>query len=112
MDVPQRGRLGPWSCARQAPGRAARWIGFVASAGVGRGASFSVRLPRTEARNEESAALPSTTSKSPGKKRVLVIDDNDDARKALATLLAFEGHETYEAADGAWGAELASHVRP
>ncbi|TMG99368.1 MAG: response regulator [Betaproteobacteria bacterium] len=84
----------------------------VASAGVGRGASFSVRLPRAEARSEESAAFPSTTSKSPGKKRVLVIDDNEDARKSLATLLAFEGHDTYEAASGARGTELASHVRP
>jgi signal transduction histidine kinase/CheY-like chemotaxis protein len=84
----------------------------VASAGVGRGACFSVRLPRTEARSEERAALPSLTSEAPNKKRVLVIDDNDDARKSLAVLLAFDGHETYEAANGVRGIELASHVRP
>ncbi|HYT98549.1 MAG TPA: ATP-binding protein [Casimicrobiaceae bacterium] len=84
----------------------------VTSAGVGRGASFSVRLPRTEARSEERATSPLPTSETANKKRVLVIDDNDDARKSLAILLAFEGHETYEAANGAGGIEVASHVRP
>ena len=71
-----------------------------------------MRLPRTEARSEERAALPPLTSEAPNKKRVLVIDDNDDARKSLAILLAFDGHETYEAANGVRGIELASHVRP
>jgi signal transduction histidine kinase/CheY-like chemotaxis protein len=84
----------------------------VVSAGVGRGARFSVRLPRTEARSEERATSPSTTSETPNKKRVLIVDDNDDARKSLAILLALEGHDTYEAADGARGIEVASHVRP
>jgi signal transduction histidine kinase/CheY-like chemotaxis protein len=84
----------------------------VASAGVGRGARFSVRLPRTEARSEERATSPSTTSETPNKKRVLIVDDNDDARKSLAILLALEGHDTSEAADGARGIEVASHVRP
>ena len=84
----------------------------VASAGVGRGARFSVRLPRTEATSEERVAVPPAVSKALGKKRVLVIDDNDDARRSLTLLLAFEGHETYEAPNGARGTELASHVRP
>jgi signal transduction histidine kinase/ActR/RegA family two-component response regulator len=84
----------------------------VASAGVGKGARFSVRLPRTEATSQERVAVAPAVSRALGKKRVLVIDDNDDARRSLAILLAFEGHETYEAPNGARGTELASHVRP
>src|SRR5206468_2705138 len=84
----------------------------VVSAGVGRGASFSVQLPRTEAISEELAPSQSTAGKAPNRKRVLVIDDNDDARRSLAILLGFEGHDTYEAANGVQGTEMASRVRP
>src|SRR5206468_6900976 len=43
----------------------------VASAGVGRGATFSVRLPRVEAAVEDGPALVLTSAEAPGRKRVL-----------------------------------------
>src|SRR5205085_7303976 len=75
------------------------------SAGFGKGTTFVVRLPRVATGIEEQAALPPAKSGEAGPKRVLVIDDNDDARRSLAILLAFEGHETYEASNGVRGAE-------
>ena len=86
----------------------------VASAGLGKGATFSVRLPRIDVGVAEAGAPTSPLGKtrSEGRKRVLVIDDNDDARQSLTILLGLEGHETYEAANGALGAELARHVHP
>ncbi len=64
-----------------------------------RGSTFTVRLPRIE--------VPSAMSASGGRspvsgrlRRVLVVEDNDDARAMLCTLLALAGHEVDEAADG------------
>jgi CheY-like chemotaxis protein len=44
--------------------------------------------------------------------RVLVIEDNADARAALATLLEIEGYVVEEAADGAAGIEIVRAKRP
>jgi len=84
----------------------------VDSAGVGKGATFSVRVPRVDPAVEEEQPLSSVTVRAVGRKRVLVIDDNDDARRSLAVLLSFDGHETFEAPNGVRGAELARHARP
>jgi CheY-like chemotaxis protein len=43
---------------------------------------------------------------------VLVVDDSVDAADSLAMLLAFEGHETYKAHDGADAVRTAERVRP
>lgn len=94
-------------------GRTARHVFTVdAVPAFGKGATFNVRLPRVEAGVEEEPAPPSENVLPSKPKRVLVIDDNDYARQSLAALLSFEGHETYEAANGARGAELAEQVRP
>jgi len=84
----------------------------VESAGVDRGTTFRVSLRRVEPGLEEGAIVPPAMPQTPGRKRVLVIDDNDDARRSLAMLLSFEGHEICEAPDGARGVELAQCVRP
>ena len=84
----------------------------VVSDGLGKGATFSVRLPRVEAGVEQEVAPPSAKAAPPGRKRVLIIDDNDDARQSLSMLLSFEGHEVHDAANGVRGTELAAQVRP
>jgi CheY-like chemotaxis protein len=45
-------------------------------------------------------------------RRVLVVDDSVDAAESLAMLLAFEGHETHKAHDGADAVRTAERVRP
>jgi CheY-like chemotaxis protein len=44
--------------------------------------------------------------------RVLVVEDNDDARESLCLLLSLPGYEVREAADGAEGVRLALEWRP
>lgn len=61
------------------------------SDGVGRGAMFEIRLPLAEA----STQTQGTVQARPGfAKRVLIVDDNQDAADSLAMVLKFEGHET------------------
>jgi signal transduction histidine kinase len=76
------------------------------SAGPNQGASFTIRLPRTEpAQGDGDVAV---TQSQPGR-RVIVIEDAADARESLRLLLESEGHEVQTAADGLEGlAKLAS----
>jgi signal transduction histidine kinase len=80
------------------------------SPGLGRGSTFTVRLPVLPAPPEsDDAARPATTAPA---RRVLVVEDNDDAREMLRNLLHLFGHEVHEACDGASGIEEARRVRP
>jgi hypothetical protein len=73
----------------------------VASAGTGKGSTFVVRLPAGEvpAGAAASRLLPPATSSG---RRVLLIEDNEDARKALRLVLELDGHDVLEA-DGEAG---------
>jgi PAS domain S-box-containing protein len=80
------------------------------SAGAGQGAEFTIRLPIAEpiAVNEDSADAPRATIS----KRVLVVDDNQDAAMTLAMLLKRDGHVTQIACSGITALELAVSFRP
>lgn len=73
-----------------------------ASDGLGRGARFTVRLPRVA---RPAVRLPETDAAARdgrrGGKRVLVVEDHEDSRRALRALLELDGHEVREAAEGA-----------
>jgi signal transduction histidine kinase/CheY-like chemotaxis protein len=71
------------------------------SPGEGRGSSFTVRLPLAAAPEAFIPAVPSV-SMAPAARpcRVLLVEDNDDARSMMRSLLAAEGHDVCEAADG------------
>jgi signal transduction histidine kinase/ActR/RegA family two-component response regulator len=80
------------------------------SAGPGRGSTFTVRLPILEApHTSDDAARPAVTG---APRRVLVVEDNEDAREMLRNLLLLLGHEVHEASDGASGIEEARRLRP
>jgi hypothetical protein len=82
------------------------------SDGPGRGSRFSVRLPvatGVPARGERRTGPPVMT-RSSGARRVLIIEDNDDVRAMLRTLLELGGHEVHEAVDGPSGLQAAIEV--
>jgi CheY-like chemotaxis protein len=81
-----------------------------ASDGVGRGSTFTVRLPlavgappavgaTSEASNEET-------------RRILIIEDNLDAREMLRTVLEMDGHEVELADNGLGGVQIGLATRP
>jgi CheY-like chemotaxis protein len=72
-----------------------------ASEGRGRGATFTVRLPAIEPpAATDAAAVARADAAGPAPPRVLIIEDNDDARESLAWLLRQKGHEVRTAATG------------
>jgi signal transduction histidine kinase len=91
-----------------------------ASAGIGLGSEFVIRLPvsvgraegDTEARAAEGATVAQLAREPVAGHRILVADDNQDALESLATLLAMNGHEVCRASDGAAAMEAAERCRP
>ena len=78
-----------------------------ASAGPGRGATFTVRLPS----GQEPAALSAVGKRASAagrRSRVLVIEDNKDAADSLSMLLSVLGHEVQVAYTGLAGVEAAA----
>jgi CheY-like chemotaxis protein len=80
-----------------------------ASAGPGQGAHFTVRLPAVA----RPAASASTVAPGPtASRRVLIIEDNDDARHMLQLALSRRGHAVSVARDGASGLALVAQIHP
>ena len=83
----------------------------VESEGPGRGSTFAVRFPRCPAPGDTADAAPPPVG-PPVRRRVLIVEDNDDARDMLRHLLTGTGHEVHEAADGLAGLYQALALRP
>jgi PAS domain S-box-containing protein len=83
------------------------------SPGLGKGATFAVRLPSCAAPRDtvRPAALTAAAQRSPGLD-ILVIEDNDDTRDLVATLLETRGHRVQCAADGVEGMNMALETKP
>jgi signal transduction histidine kinase len=65
------------------------------------GSEFTVRVPVAEALSEAPVRAPETAAPaSLRSRRVLVVEDNDDAREAMTLLLREEGHDVRAASDG------------
>lgn len=80
------------------------------SDGPGQGSEFIVRLPALVGWPAD-APRPADTS-APRPRRVLVVEDNADAREALALLLEGWGHHVEQAGDGLTGLEMARSSPP
>lgn len=78
----------------------------VASEGPGRGSVFTVRFPLRATPRETAEAVPDPGG-TPVRRRVLIVEDNDDARTMLRHLLERSGHEVHEAEDGLTGLDRA-----
>jgi signal transduction histidine kinase/ActR/RegA family two-component response regulator len=81
-----------------------------ASSGLGSGSTFTLRLPAIE----EAVSMPVTENATQHElkgdrlsRRVLIVDDNEDAAASLAEFLDLEGHQTWIAHDGLKAIEIA-----
>jgi two-component system CheB/CheR fusion protein len=70
------------------------------SEGSGRGSQFTVRVPTTEPPVEAKSTRSDGDVLADSARRVLVVEDNADAREALTMLLEETGHDVRAAADG------------
>ena len=82
------------------------------SAGPGKGAEFTVRVPLAPEMPQAKAVAQSGRRASATSQRVLIVDDNADARNSLANVLRVLGHEVRVAPDGASGVAAARDFRP
>jgi signal transduction histidine kinase/ActR/RegA family two-component response regulator len=81
------------------------------SHGHGTGSTFRVRVPSVPApATSARAARPAATSAA--RRRILVVEDNDDGREMLRVQLTMAGHEVHEAADGPSGVDQATRLQP
>ena len=80
------------------------------SEGRGKGATFTVELPAAEAKDAPAATLEAPSPV--GARRVLIIEDNDDARGMLREALTLSGHEVRDARDGKSGLAIAAEGAP
>ncbi len=82
------------------------------SDGPGKGSEFVVRLPYVTSVDEmRGPSTPPVASALRGV-RVLVVDDNVDAREMLAQALQMLGHEAHAAGDAKEALEVAARVHP
>jgi NO-binding membrane sensor protein with MHYT domain/nitrogen-specific signal transduction histidine kinase/CheY-like chemotaxis protein len=82
----------------------------VASDGLGRGSTFTIRLPADPARGAGPAPAPEIARNEP--RRVVIVEDADDARVSLQKVLEHHGHTVHVATDGPGGLEMIARVQP
>jgi PAS domain S-box-containing protein len=83
------------------------------SEGLGNGSRFTVTLPRLAEPPRAAIATPDTRSSERGSHRkILVVEDNEDAANMLRTLLELEGHVVVVEHSGKAGLERARAEHP
>ncbi len=82
-----------------------------ASGGVNQGSTFTVRLPLAPVPTLKNH-LPVANDIAPNGCRVLLIEDNQDGRQMMASMLALQGYTVFEAGHGEAGLQIAGAERP
>ena len=82
-----------------------------ASAGLGKGSEFTVRLPASASKMETAAPALATAAPSVPR-RVFVLEDHADNREGLVFFLQRLGHQVEAEGDGAVGARRIVALRP
>jgi PAS domain S-box-containing protein len=82
-----------------------------ASDGPGKGSEFTVRLPALREGYPRQSS-PGDEEAGPPPRRILVVEDSEDAAETLADLLRLWGHEVRVARDGRLGVEVAREFSP
>ena len=82
----------------------------VASEGVGCGTTFKLRLPAIAPGARHAPARAGAAASHV--RRVVIVEDSDDARVSLQRILEHEGHTVHTAVDGPSGFDVIADVRP
>jgi two-component system CheB/CheR fusion protein len=82
-----------------------------ASAGTDRGSMFRLQLPSIPP-PVQPASLAADPLRIRQLRRVLLIEDNEDARRSMVTILRYYGYRVFEAADGFEGIATAEEIQP
>ena len=67
---------------------------------LGQGAEFNVYLPRYSEASEEERASPGRPDAEGGSETILVVEDQDDLRRLVSTVLQGKGYRVLDAGDG------------
>jgi PAS domain S-box-containing protein len=79
------------------------------SAGVGRGTKVTVHLPTVQpADAPDLQSAPASASP----RRIVVVDDNEDAANSLAMMLQLEGHEVFTAYSASGALDAVERLKP
>jgi CheY-like chemotaxis protein len=81
------------------------------SGGLGRGATFTVRLPVVVDGGPVPPG-PQETEPALAARRFLIVDDNLDSADSMSLLLQIAGHDTHTAYDGLEALEVVTRLRP
>jgi signal transduction histidine kinase/CheY-like chemotaxis protein len=84
----------------------------VQSAGLGRGSTFTVRVPLARGARELATAAVSAAPLPVAPRHILIVEDGADHRETLQELLESQGHHVAIAVDGEGGVERALALRP
>jgi signal transduction histidine kinase/ActR/RegA family two-component response regulator len=87
------------------------------SEGLGRGSTFTIRLPTAAVRVRSRESRPerpahAATCLATVRSRILVADDNQDAAQTLALVLSLAGYEVHVAHSGEQALRLGATLRP
>jgi PAS domain S-box-containing protein len=84
-----------------------------ASEGIGKGSEFMVRLPAIGDKHVQSGdSIQKRTPDAPAERRILIVDDNQDAADMLADLLQATGYAVCVAYDAPSALDLADRFQP
>ena len=72
---------------------------------VGHGTTIKIYLPRSR-RPEEAVALPDDAPAAGGSERILLVEDDEDVRRAVAEMTRSLGYQVLEAKDGEQALEM------
>jgi signal transduction histidine kinase/CheY-like chemotaxis protein len=82
------------------------------SGGAGKGATFTVALPALAAPDPAQQAPAAPPTPPPNARRILIVDDNQDAAELLAEAFELAGHTVRVAHDGKRALEVAEEFEP
>lgn len=82
------------------------------SAGLGKGSTFSIRLPVASALVKEDMYVSPESEVTNTNRRILVVDDNEDGAMMLSMMLSFLGHETRTAYTGQEALTIGAEFHP